>query len=221
MGALEEKGPQLSQTAQNHLYLQLLQLLKNSPREVKRAHFRYIMDPPWSHPGMEFMGPGGEGPSRSPPVSPAMITKYLRLTHFEMLCSLGTNDATGSSPHRHHTARSSRNLFDLSDLADTPHRSSLGRAVTLTPGRLTSDYGDRSLKLAAADTTLALLSLPLSSLPLCLWRTAPGRYVQPQPISKPTDSLISLSGPWSQQHVTISSPLLRVGRCPWPVGRIF
>ena len=26
--------------------IQLLQLLKNSPREVKRAHFRYILVPP-------------------------------------------------------------------------------------------------------------------------------------------------------------------------------
>ena len=35
----EEKGPEVSQRTQNHLYLQLLQLLKNTPREVKRAHF--------------------------------------------------------------------------------------------------------------------------------------------------------------------------------------
>ena len=32
LGALEEKGPQVSQRAQNHLYLQLLQLLKKSSR---------------------------------------------------------------------------------------------------------------------------------------------------------------------------------------------
>ena len=51
---------------------QLLQLLKNSPREVKRVHFRYIWVPSGPTQEMEFMGPGGEGPSRSPPVSPAM-----------------------------------------------------------------------------------------------------------------------------------------------------
>ena len=44
--------------------LQLLQLLKNSPREVKRAHFGYILGPPWSHPGNGIYG-GPEG--RVPP----------------------------------------------------------------------------------------------------------------------------------------------------------
>ena len=46
--------------------IQLLQLLKNSPTEVKRAHFRYILGPPGPTQEMELMGPGGEGPSRSP-----------------------------------------------------------------------------------------------------------------------------------------------------------
>ena len=67
-GAPEEKGPQVSQRAQNHLYLQLLQLLKNSPREVKMAHFRYILvPPPGTTQDVKLMGPGGEGPPRSPP----------------------------------------------------------------------------------------------------------------------------------------------------------
>ena len=48
------------------LPIQLLQLLKNRPREVKRAHFRYILGPPGPTQEMEFMGPRGEGPSRSP-----------------------------------------------------------------------------------------------------------------------------------------------------------
>ena len=52
--------------------IQLLQLLKNSQREVKRAHFRYILGPPGPTQEMELLGPGGEGPSRSTPVSPAM-----------------------------------------------------------------------------------------------------------------------------------------------------
>ena len=52
--------------------IQLLQVLKNSPREVKRAHFRYIWGPPGPTQEMELLGPGGEGPSRSTPVSPAM-----------------------------------------------------------------------------------------------------------------------------------------------------
>ena len=36
--------------------IQLLQLLKNSPREVKRAHFRYILGPTRSHPGDGITG---------------------------------------------------------------------------------------------------------------------------------------------------------------------
>ena len=46
---------------------------KNSLREVKRAHFRYILGPPGPTQEMELMGPGGEDPSRSTPVSSAMI----------------------------------------------------------------------------------------------------------------------------------------------------
>ena len=52
--------------------IQLLQLLKNSSREAKRVYFRYILVPPGPTQEMKLMGPGGEGPSRSPPVSPAM-----------------------------------------------------------------------------------------------------------------------------------------------------
>ena len=37
------KGPKTTYTT--------MQLLKNSPREVKRAHFRYVLGPPWSRPG--------------------------------------------------------------------------------------------------------------------------------------------------------------------------
>ena len=62
--------------------IQLLQLLKNSPREAKRADFRYILlGPPGPTQEMELMGPGGEGPSRSPPppVSPAMCVVLCRL----------------------------------------------------------------------------------------------------------------------------------------------
>ena len=45
--------------------IQLIEVAKNSPREVKRAHFRYILGPPGPTQEMELMGPGGEGPSRS------------------------------------------------------------------------------------------------------------------------------------------------------------
>ena len=45
--------------------IQLLQMLKNSQREVKMAHVRYILGPPGSTQEMELMGPGGKGPSRS------------------------------------------------------------------------------------------------------------------------------------------------------------
>ena len=65
--------------------IQLLQFLKNSPREVKRAHFRYILGPPPPRPTQEMksMGPGGEGPSRSTPVSPAMVPSRV-----DILCKL-------------------------------------------------------------------------------------------------------------------------------------
>ena len=54
--------------------IQLWQLLKNSPRKVKRAHFRYILGPRGSHPENRINGIRRE---RSllpppPPVSPAM-----------------------------------------------------------------------------------------------------------------------------------------------------
>ena len=64
-GAVEEKGPQVSKGPKPPI--QLLQLLKNSPREVKRANFRYIFGPPVSTQGMELMGPGR---GRSLPVHP-------------------------------------------------------------------------------------------------------------------------------------------------------
>ena len=47
--------------------IQLLQLLKNSPREVKRAHFRYILVPPGSTQEVKLMGPGGKVPPGPPP----------------------------------------------------------------------------------------------------------------------------------------------------------
>ena len=68
LGALEEKGPQVSQRPKPPI--QLLLLLKNCPREIKRAHF-IIYSVPGTAPGptqeLELMGSGGEGPSRSPP----------------------------------------------------------------------------------------------------------------------------------------------------------
>ena len=52
--------------------IQLLQLPKNSPREVKRAYFRYILGPPWSHPGNGIYGARRGRSLPVPPVSPAM-----------------------------------------------------------------------------------------------------------------------------------------------------
>ena len=46
--------------------IQLLKLLKNSQREVKRLIFVIYWVPPGPTQEMEFVGPGGEGPSRSP-----------------------------------------------------------------------------------------------------------------------------------------------------------
>ena len=74
--------------------IQILQLLKNSLRDVKRAHCRYILVPPGPTQGMKLMGPGGEGPSRPPPpVSPAMLDNRVTdrktnhsSTHSDVLC---------------------------------------------------------------------------------------------------------------------------------------
>ena len=52
--------------------IQLLQLLKNCPREVKRVHFRYILGPPGSHPGNGIDGARRGRSPPVPPVSPAM-----------------------------------------------------------------------------------------------------------------------------------------------------
>ena len=69
LGGPEEKGPNgVSKGPKPPI--QLLQLLKNSPREANS--FRYILLPLGPTQEMELIGPGGEGPSRSPPVSPAM-----------------------------------------------------------------------------------------------------------------------------------------------------
>ena len=54
--------------------IQLLQLLKNSPREAKRVHFRYILVPPGSHPGNEINGAWRGRSLPVPPVSPAMYS---------------------------------------------------------------------------------------------------------------------------------------------------
>ena len=59
------------------LFVQLLQLLKNSPREVKRAHFRYILGPPpRSHPGD---GVNGARRGRPLPVHPGFSSHALDL----------------------------------------------------------------------------------------------------------------------------------------------
>ena len=63
--APEEKGCQVSQRAQKHLYNYCNCWKKNSPREVERAHFRYMLVPPGPTQEMKLMGPGREGPSRS------------------------------------------------------------------------------------------------------------------------------------------------------------
>ena len=68
---LREKGS-TSVSKGPKLHIQLLQLLKNSPREVKRAHFRYILVPSGSHPGNEINGPRRGRSLPVPPVSPAM-----------------------------------------------------------------------------------------------------------------------------------------------------
>ena len=55
--------------------IQLLQLLTNSPREVKRAHLRYVLGPPWSHPGTGIYRARRGRSLPVPPVSPAMDSR--------------------------------------------------------------------------------------------------------------------------------------------------
>ena len=76
--------------------IQLLQLLKNSPREVKRAHFRYILGPPRSHPGN---GIYGARRGRSLPVPPGFSSHDSR----QHLATPGPNlTKMGTSPRPHH-----------------------------------------------------------------------------------------------------------------------
>ena len=72
LGGPEEKGPKgVSKGPKPPI--QLLQLLKNSPREAKKGPFCYILVPPGPTQEMELVGPGGEVPGPpGPPVSPAM-----------------------------------------------------------------------------------------------------------------------------------------------------
>ena len=65
-GGSQEKGS-LSVAKGPKLPIQLFQLLKNSQREVKRAHYCYILGPPRSHPGY---GIDGAQRGRSFPVPP-------------------------------------------------------------------------------------------------------------------------------------------------------
>ena len=51
---------------------------KQSKRS-KSAHFRYILGPPGPTQEMELMRPGGEGPSRFTPVSPAMPASTIHI----------------------------------------------------------------------------------------------------------------------------------------------
>ena len=65
LGAVEEKDPKCLKGPKTTNAT--MAIAKNSSREVKRVHFRYILGAPGSLQEMESMGPGGEGPSRSPP----------------------------------------------------------------------------------------------------------------------------------------------------------
>ena len=59
------KGPKTTRTT--------IAIAKKQSKRSKNGPFCYILGPPGPSQEMELMGPGGEGPSRSPPpVSPAM-----------------------------------------------------------------------------------------------------------------------------------------------------
>ena len=77
--------------------IQLLQLLKNSPREVKRPIFVIYCVPPGPTQEMELMGPGGEGPSRSPP--PLGFSSHGHTAH----CSVRIPTRTSRYPVQLHT----------------------------------------------------------------------------------------------------------------------
>ena len=57
--------------------IQLLQLLKNSPREVKRDHFRYILGPPVPPRRWNYWGPEGKVPPGPPRFSSHVLTPSL------------------------------------------------------------------------------------------------------------------------------------------------
>ena len=61
------KGPKTT-------YTTVVAIAEKQSKRSKRAHFCYLLGPPGPTQEMELMGPGGEGPFRSPPVSPAMAT---------------------------------------------------------------------------------------------------------------------------------------------------
>ena len=52
------KGPKTTYTT--------IAIAEKQSKRSKKCHFRYILPPPGPTQEMEFMGPGGEGPSRSP-----------------------------------------------------------------------------------------------------------------------------------------------------------
>ena len=66
-------SPSVSKGPKPPIQLLLIAVAKKQSKRSKRAHFHYILGPPGPTQEMESMGPGGEGPSRSTPVSPVMV----------------------------------------------------------------------------------------------------------------------------------------------------
>ena len=60
------KGPELPMPT-------TIVIAEKQSKRSKKGSFCYKLGPPGPTQEMEFMGPGGEGPSRSPAVSPAMV----------------------------------------------------------------------------------------------------------------------------------------------------
>ena len=61
------------------IYLLLYAIAEKQSKRSKKGPFCYIFGPPGPSQEMELMGPGGEGPSRSPPPPPRFLQSWWKL----------------------------------------------------------------------------------------------------------------------------------------------
>ena len=104
LGGPRGKGSQVYQRAQNYLYNYCSCCKQSKIR--KKGPFSLYIGSPGPTQEMELMGPGGEGPSRSTPVSPAMSYRLNKATHTNTRCTLSRGpQAPGSSVTRNGLGR--------------------------------------------------------------------------------------------------------------------